>query len=185
VLRKSKLSIACTVLVVASAFLPRSASAHGFPGRYADNRDHWSVTVEPTEEQRSYWNHFVHFSLFGQYDPTDLIIHEQSSYTSSVDIYWYSLEQWAFNNDYPGVTVHGDVICEATLSGNACDRFRLRLSEGARATSEANQWHLVCHELGHTIGFDDSVPEPGQGCMSGCGCGVLSTHERGHVNAKF
>ncbi|HTE50895.1 MAG TPA: hypothetical protein VK698_08505 [Kofleriaceae bacterium] len=186
-MKATKIGLGAIAIAAAAVGWRGTAGAHGFPGPYADNSSHTFVSIEPTESEFLYWNHFVYYTYTQYGDRTDLSTSERgwNDYTATTDVYWYTLDQWAFDMDYPGVTVHGDSLCVAPMSDNKCDQFRVRISNGAAATSEANQWQLVCHEFGHTVGFDDSIPEPGLGCMSGGGAGWLSDHEIAHINERY
>lgn len=67
-----------------------------------------------------------------------------------------------------------------------CYRTRIRFEESyLNSASLDSRKQAACHEIGHSIGFDDSQPETNTGCMSGGPNGTLSTHEINHINAQW
>ncbi len=67
-----------------------------------------------------------------------------------------------------------------------CNQSRLRFNRDWMLSTSADQKRQgSCHEIGHSLGFDDSQPEPGSGCMSGGPNGVLTAHEINHINAFY
>lgn len=75
--------------------------------------------------------------------------------------------------------------CNRLLTSTKCDHWHIIFDRGLRFTPLNNQKRGVCHEIGHSLGFDDSQPEPGQGCMSGGGLRRLSGHEIHHIDEQY
>ena len=101
-------------------------------------------------------------------------------YTLNTDAYWRVTPEIEFADAYCMEYV-------GTHTGlDKCQRARIRFGEDwvdTYSTHEKAQGS--CHELGHTVGFDDSIPESNLGCMSGGGQGVLSSHEIAHINGMY
>ena len=99
-----------------------------------------------------------------------------TTYSPSTDVYWF------VTSTGPAAA---DAVC-VTYIGSTCDQERIRFNTNWAATQTLNQKRQgACHEIGHTVGFDDSQPEVNTGCMSGGGLGVLSAHEIGHINNLY
>lgn len=156
----TKLSLTISTLFLLVTVPVANAQVENFfGGPFADGRDHYFVSIESTEGHFLYLNHFMHFTMFNQYNArTDIVAHERArhDYQSWVDLYWYGTS--SANYDNPAALA--DATCMAALAGNRCDRFRVRFNEDLifSRTHEQN-WHTMCHEVAHTIGSDDGATD--------------------------
>lgn len=175
------------LLIVGFGLLALPALGHGFgttanPDHYiADSNFHTWVSTEGTQAHFNYLDPLFDGRMTGQYgNRTDLSVGELGSYTSTVDVYWFAT---------PDVT-SADATCMAWFDAGStppkCERVRVRLAESKIGVVSDDQWRQgICHEVGHSVGFDDSVPEVNTGCMSGGPNGVLSSHEINHINGQY
>lgn len=166
---------------------PTPAAAHGFADNHyvADNSEHTWISTEPTQSERDIMQPFVDDRMVNQWDArTQLTSNKQSSYHDNVDVYWFVTESLTAG-------AAADATCIAFTSGtqggqSRCNRARIRFRTSWMLSTSADQKRQgACHEIGHTVGFDDSVPEASIGCMSGGPNGVLTTHEINHINAFY
>jgi len=103
------------------------------------------------------------------------------SYTIHTDVYWFATT----------AVSSSDALCVRWADQNStpkkCNQVRVRhpWKKVFDGTSD-NTWKQgICHEVGHSVGFDDSSPETSAGCMSGGSNGTLSTHEINHINNQY
>ena len=128
----------------------------GPPWRYADNNQHTHRSIECNNASFLHFNHFVHYTFSLDYNPTDLTTIELfpgcNSYNSSDDVIWWATSQSLMQ--FP--TSLGEVYCSKTSGSTKCDRWVMKLLETMETThSWAVKWNVACHEIGHTVGFDD------------------------------
>ncbi|MDF1598112.1 MAG: hypothetical protein P1T08_18745 [Acidimicrobiia bacterium] len=159
-----------------------TALAHGFgtsanPDHYvADSSYHtWAETESSDGEYYAMIGSWL-AAINGQLrDRTDMSVGQQT-YNTNTDVYWYVT---------PSVGT-ADATCVDFSSSLVCNQVRVRFNTTwAYTYSSAQRQQGACHEIGHSVGFDDSQPENNTGCMSGGGQGVLSSHEIGHINAQY
>jgi hypothetical protein len=120
--------------------------------------------------------------MYNQYAPTDVNVlevayHNQGA-TDYVDV------QWLARDLQPPVA--GTAICNVwtNQSTRVCNHFHTEFDNNPvpGATTKKN---IVCHEIGHTLGFDDHTHNPPSGCLGGGGQGVLDSHEKFHLNTRY
>lgn len=105
------------------------------------------------------------------------------TYTTNTDAYWYVI------SDVPGGVA--DATCMEYFGSQhegavRCNRTRIRFVRSwAQNQTKYEKRQGACHEIGHSLGFDDSQPENNTGCMSGGGLGVSSAHEINHINSTY
>lgn len=144
---------------------------------FADDKYHTHVTIETNAADRTEWQwRFDSPGGEDNYEPTDLDFSKVAAYSASVDVYWYvtSLD--------PMYAALYD--CKAKSSSTRCDRARIRINETAENLSELLQNNLVCHELGHTVGFGDGGTA-GASCMTGGDNNQLAWWEIQTINSKY
>lgn len=162
---------------------PLIALAHGFGGTHyvADDRSHTYVTTESDISYRSKVDPHFDSVMYNQYYVrTDLTGGEHSTYYTYTDVYWYVTTEVSTS----------DAACvrwyNSTSTPKKCDQVRVRLAQArVDVVSDDTLRQGICHEVGHSVGFDDSQPETNTGCMSGGSNGTLSTHEIGHINGWY
>jgi hypothetical protein len=169
-------------MLLAAPVGARTVDAHGFgtsanPDHYvADGMPHTYASTESTASEKITMEAWFNGRMTTQYDQrTDMTV-LSVGYTSFTDAYWYV------------TTAVGtaDATCMNLLAGNICERVRIRFNTTWAANQTTNEKRQgACHEIGHSVGFDDSIPEVATGCMSGGGLGVLSAHEIGHINDQY
>jgi hypothetical protein len=173
-----------TVVALLAVFLPAPASAHSFGLRKMDNHAVDFASDEDNTDHHLYWNHFVHFQQFDQYDArTDLAMTElpRWGWNSFTDIVWFATPL------APGV--NGDEMCRLVRPDGLCDRAVVRFDEDlTRDIPGYAGFFLVCHEFGHAYGFEHM----GEACMRdpwnpyvSQADGTLSDHMIGHINAWY
>lgn len=144
---------------------------------FADDKYHTHVTIETNAADRTEWQwRFDGPGGEDNYEPTDLDFFKVAAYNSSVDVYWYVTfidPMYAALYD-----------CKAKSSPTRCDRARIRINETAENLSELLQNNLVCHELGHTVGFGDGGTA-GASCMTGGDNNQLAWWEIQTINSKY
>lgn len=177
---KRGLAIGLASLVLIT--IPVAARAHGFgtsasPDHYvADSSHHTWAETEGTDGEYNAMIGSWLFAINNQLrDRSDMTVGQQS-YDSNTDVYWFVT---------PSVGV-ADALCVDYSAPLICNQVRVRFNTSwAYSTSANGRRQGACHEIGHSVGFDDSQPENNTGCMSGGGLGVLSSHEIGHINAQY
>ncbi len=180
--------VAITVLAASVLGLPAlPAVAHGFglsanPDHpVADSFFHTYVSIESNEYHRGLMEAPFVSRMEDQYgDRTDMYAYQLASYDSTVDAYWYAT---------PVTNGVADATCmdlNTTPNPDQCRRTRIRFEESWLESASLNQRRqAACHEIGHSVGFDDSIPENDTGCMSNGPNGTLSSHEIGHINDQW
>ena len=144
---------------------------------FADNRSHDHVSVERNSAERANWQpRFDGPGGEDNYEPTDLTFTKASSYYSSVDVYWYVTY-------IPG-HIGGTYECKAWASSTRCDRSLIKIADDAVLMSDLLQNNLVCHELGHSVGFRDGGTA-GASCMTGGDNNKLAWWEIQKINFKY
>ncbi|HHC08170.1 MAG TPA: hypothetical protein ENK55_05590 [Actinobacteria bacterium] len=147
----------------------------------ADSFFHTYVSVEANEYHEGLMEGVFISRMEDQYGArTDMAAYRLSSYDSTVDAYWYAT---------PVTYGVADATCmdlDTAPNPDQCRRTRIRFEEAWLESASLNQRRQgACHEIGHSVGFDDSVPEHQTGCMSNGPNGTLSSHEIGHINAQW
>lgn len=165
-----------------------SVQAHGFatsasPDHYvADSSIHTFISTEGNSAERFWIESIFDDRMVSQYnDRTDLTTIKASSCSTMTDVYWF------VTNISSGP---GDATCvsylDAPASPPVCDQVRVRFDpDWASSVSGYEKRQGTCHEIGHSVGFDDSQPEANTGCMSGGSIGHLSSHEVTHLNQEY
>jgi hypothetical protein len=146
---------------------------------FADDYSHSHVTQESNPGDAFFWQGLMNHSFEGDYEPTDLKVWQRSSYISWIDVYWYATPT------LPNPAAAADTTCIVWKDSQRCDRFRIRIKEDARYNlSTLGQQNLTCHEIGHTVGFRDGGWN-GTSCMTGGNNAILTSFERGEINARY
>lgn len=147
-----------------------------FRAPFADNSFHDHVSVERNSAERANWQpRFDGPGGEDNYEPTDLTFTKASSYYSSVDVYWYVTY-------IPG-HIGGTYECKAWASSTRCDRSLIKIADDAFLMSYLLQNNLVCHELGHSVGFGHGTA--GASCMTGGENNRLAWWEIQTINSKY
>lgn len=153
------------------------ALADYFTGAFADSATHtWWDGNEQNAGELANWGVRMNTVMNNQYgNRTDMAVAETTTHgtcatSNCTDISWN-----ATNLPTP---LAGTATCAEGLANNICDHWHVSFDND---TNGSNQ--QVCHEIGHTVGFDDIPNNPG-GCMGG-GAGALNTHEIGHIDARW
>lgn len=173
-------------LGIASAVIPAPpAAAHGFAvNSVGDNQLHTWISTETTQGDLDIMQPYVDDRMVNQWDArTQLESQKLTTYSDNVDFYWF-----VTNAAPPGAA---DAACVEFWGTGVngiprCNRTRIRFNRDWMLANSADQKRQgACHEIGHSLGFDDSVPENHVGCMSGGPNGTLSTHEINHIDAFY
>lgn len=143
---------------------------------FADNSIHNHVSVETNAVELANWQpRFDGPGGEDNYEPTDLSFTKVSAYTSSVDIYW----EVTF---IPG-HVGGTYECKDWASSTRCNRAKITIADDAESMSDLLQNNLVCHEIGHSVGFGHGTV--GASCMTGGENNRLAWWEIQTINTKY
>ncbi len=173
-------------LVILTACQPPPFGPSEGGTRYTDNATVTHRSVECNNADFLHFNHYVHFTMLDDYNPTDLTTKELTPGACLPaglhdDIYWYATP----GSSLGGSDVTGDYWCQVTSGSDKCDKARVRFKEEMRTdgTSEAVKWNTACHEVAHAIGF--SHGDTGQSCMDGGDNGVLDDYMKGRINDRW
>jgi hypothetical protein len=161
----------------------------------ADNRWHY-VYVDPSVPEDLAAS--VREAMADVYDPTALVLIEQSRVTALTDVIVYAADYgengaagWVYcPPDAPqGINAQGDRWCR-----NQELYYNLNPRYGAFFGDDASRDHLACHEMGHTLGLrhwgnpPDSEGPPAATCMNAdTPNGPLDLHDfdRDHIAAYY
>ncbi len=193
--RRARLGLTLA-LALATTFIASSpaapTAAHQFDNRKSDNSFVTFASNEDNDYHYLWWNHFVHFQQYDQYDArTDLVVKEQPrrGYNGDTDIIWWVAPQneLGFGND-------GTYRCvKVNWTNLRCNQGQMKLTDTYPGQVPANSaWFVVCHELGHAYGLQHLDTWEG-GCMlSGfdrwnppASGGWLNDHMIKHINAYY
>lgn len=127
------------------------------------------------------FNHFVYYTYKKYASITNLSERQLSprpcgSASKHDDVYWYATRQSNFSSS----SSQGDYRCFRKNFRNACDRGRIRFLE---TRVDRNNWNLVCHEIGHHIGFSHGTSR--QNCMDGGNNAVIDNNMRRRINSRY
>ena len=144
--------------------------------RYANNSQHSYRSLEDDILQRWRWEHRFD-GAGGQdvYNPTDMNLARAPDYALFPDFYWLV-------ETLHGATA-GTYNCATPLSDSVCSSARIVIADDAHQLSDLLQNNLVCHEVGHSIGFGHGTA--GDSCMSGGDNNQLSHIEVGLINNYY
>ncbi len=157
-----------------------------FLPKFADNRYHTHRSIECTNADFLHFNHFMHFTMLQDYNPTALQTIELSpacaSYGTHDDVIWYATA--ASNMETTGAA--GETGCMRSAGSDKCDRWRIKVDQAMRVNgvSWATKWNVFCHEVGHTVGFRDGGTA-GTSCMDGGDNGILGQYEIDKINLRY
>lgn len=170
------------VLVVLSGIMMPAAWAVNFDGRKADTNYH--TFLYSTTSKSTPWHSNMNATRSGDFDPTDLTTGRVYYHYNSGLTYPYVDVSW-WVTDLPS-PLAGSAGCNKTLSGNRCDHWHVQFDE--EGTSEAIRDHLVCHEVGHTVGLEHYNPTGGySSCMRSTTNMFtnLHSHDTSHINGYY
>ena len=172
-------AVVLVTVAVAETGLATSVEIVGaapFRAPFADDSFHDHVSIESNPADRANWQ--PRFDGPGGediYEPTDLTFTRASAYSSSVDVYW--------RVRYIAGDIGGTYECRAWSSSTRCDRARITIADDADQMSDLLQNNLVCHELGHSVGFGHGTA--GASCMTGGDNNMLAWWEIQTINSKY
>ena len=109
------------------------------------------------------------------YNPTNITLARTHYNIIIPDFYWYV-------DSLPGTTA-GYHICNIVLTDSLCSNGTIVIADDAHNLSELLKNNLVCHEIGHSIGFGHGTS--GTSCMSGADNNQLNTIEVGLINGHY
>lgn len=163
-----------TLIVLSTA----SASASGgwptsFRAPFADSSVHTWVSTEGNVSERNFWTPRWTSGGENNYEPTDLTFTKVSSYSSWTDIYWY----------VTNISAAGDTTCMNWSTSQMCEQFRVRIDTDADNLPILQERNLVCHEIGHTVGFGHGTDHTS--CMSGGNNNILGWWEVNLINGRY
>lgn len=129
-----------------------------FTAPFADGTWHSHISVESNPAERADWEwRFIGPGAEEPFEVSDLSVNKASTYTSTTDVYY-------FQQQGSGAA---DATCMDFKSNGRCEQFRIRFySDFADTHSSHMKNNAVCHEFGHTVGFDDGGLNGGS-CMTG------------------
>ena len=175
------------LVVLLMTLSPPSAIAQLDPGvtpfgvklggtRYANGSHHTYRTLETNLTERNQWEpRFDGAGGQDVYNSTDLNLTKAASHNLNPDIIWYVYR-------LPGPTA-GTYSCLSPLSDSICRVAIIVIADDAHELSDLHQNNLVCHEVGHSIGFGHGTA--GNSCMSGGENNQLSHIEVGLINGRY
>ena len=145
--------------------------------RFANNSDHSYRTVESHPGERHLWEHRFD-GAGGQdvYNSTDLNL--RRAYAHEIyfpDVLWYV-------NKIEGPAA-ATYQCKYPKSAYVCTTGVIIIDEDSYKLSNLLQNNLVCHELGHSIGFGHGIT--GDSCMSGGDNNALNPREIDLINFRY
>lgn len=144
--------------------------------RYANGSEHSYRTLESDLTERNQWEpRFDGAGGQAVYNPTAITLTRAASYVLSPDLHWYV-------SSLPGPTA-GTYNCFLPLSDSVCTMGMIVIADDAHELSDLLQNNLVCHEVGHSIGFGHG--SAGDSCMSGGENNQLSHIEVGLINGHY
>lgn len=146
--------------------------------RFANDRFHYWRSIETDPGQKAEW--IWRFAGPGGeivYEPTDLSFGEASPTSSSVDVTW----EVTNNVQVPGAAA--EVICAVTGTvAGRCQSFTLKINEATVGQLSSHMRNnLVCHEIAHTLGFNDGG-STGSSCLTSGNNSRLGWWERDEIN---
>ncbi len=148
-----------------------------FRPHYANNKWHNWKTTESNSNHRNFWSGRFQSSASdgGEdvYEPTDLSFTKVTG--STYDIYWYVTPISS--------GAAGDALCTIPNSDGTCSRWRIRIDEDAWDLTFLLEKNLVCHEVGHTVGFGHGSTQ--DSCMSSGDNNKLNTWEKDKINGHY
>ena len=136
-------------------------------------------TVARVSLENAYFD-AVTSAVQNQYGPTDLSAFLYTA-TFCSDA---SHDECVFDSDYGDNGLNGWNACAGSVIGQhptqecSMDYGRINLHYSPPAG------HIACHEIGHSVGLRHST-ESGSCLVSGGPSAVLTTHDKGHLNANY
>lgn len=157
------------------------AGAAPFNLRLANDVNHLWSTSETDPSMVSVWNwRFAGPGGESRYEPTDLTFTYSATPASTVDVVYF------VTPDLTNTSAYAETSCTAPVAGNKCDRFVIRINERSLTQNLPSHMknNLVCHELGHTVGFNDGGTT-GSSCMTSGQNSRLGWWEVATINASY
>lgn len=144
--------------------------------RYANNYSHSYRSTELDVTELNRWQpRFDGAGGQDVYNPTAIQLVRAADYALYSDFYWY----------VDGLTIGtaGTYLCTLPQSDSVCSMGRIIIADDAHQLSDLLQNNLVCHEIGHSIGFGHGTS--GTSCMSSGDNNLLNTIEIGLINQHY
>jgi hypothetical protein len=173
--RQKKLAITLGIALVGVA---TTAGADYFGDYFADNSNHtfFIAGMGPA------WTTSVRAAMTQLANDTDMTRDEVSSHTDAVDVVFA-------NGDYGDTTWCGRYSCIDWRSPKCFHshiNINTRNNNGCPTDYSAFQKkYVLCHEIGHSIGFNHEPSDRGTCMAEDWQWAVLSTHDKNHVNNHY
>ena len=144
--------------------------------RYANGSHHSYRSTETNISERIQWEHRFD-GPGGQdiYNQTDITLARARYEIVIPDFYWLV-------DSLPGAAA-GTYICSLSASDKVCLNARIVIADDAHELSDLHQNNIVCHEIGHSIGFGHGTSATS--CMSGGDNNQLNAIEIGLINNYY
>ncbi len=181
---RTALAAAALVAVAGCDVAPPFGTSEGGT-RFTDNRTITHRSLECTNAHYNFFNWFVVDSLNNDYKNVTVLTHTQLTPNAcggeggNDDIQWYATPASTFSSP----SVRGDWTCRTSsgTSSQNCQRGRMRFSE--YYLPSGNPSNMVCHEIGHAVGFGHGTT--GLSCMDGGNTGTTDTYMRNRIDAHY
>jgi len=166
---------------------PANAAPFGPSGNatLANDARHSYVSIEPNKKERDLWQPIFRGPGGEQvYDHTDIELYESiisnhgTGEPPDVDVRWHVT---------PEAASIGEYTCDHKGSSGICISAQIRIHDDAYfypGMTELLRNNLVCHELGHSVGFNDGGTSS-TSCMTGGNNNKLDPYEIRAINLQY
>jgi hypothetical protein len=167
------LGIAAAAAVVTSTALPALAT------NTLGHRAGWDATVKFNKSALTLqFRNAVNFNDTNNIIPTDItsqMFTDQTQANMEVNIY---------DSTYGDTGWYGRWFCQVWASLTVCSQGRVQLNLTYGPYTDVEARSLTCEEVGHSVGLNHSGEDAS--CMSQqWDKTLLTTHDKGHLNAKY